>query len=153
MGCVHGMGPNEVFYYQSLIGVMEWMIKIGQIDTNTKVYLLSSHSAMSRQGHLEAALYIVGCLKIRHNSRLMFDPSYPNDYSNFWDCDWTNFYEGAVEAISPNAPQPWGKEVDLCMVIDSNLAGNKFTRRSRAMFMICMNVLFINWYSKKQSTI
>ena len=32
---------------------------------------------------------------------------------NFWECDWTDFYEDASEAISPNAPPPRRKEVDL----------------------------------------
>ena len=60
---------------------------------------------MPKQGHVDAALYIIGYLKLRHNSRLAFDPSYPTmNHSNFWDCDWTDFFEGAVEAIPPNAP-------------------------------------------------
>ena len=76
---------------------------------------------MPRQGHLEAALHCMGYLKIRQNSRLMFDPSYPNiDHSNFQECDWKDFYEGAVEVIPPNIPLPEGKEVDLCMFKVSN---------------------------------
>ena len=75
---------------------MRWMIKIECIDIKTNVSL-SSHSAMLRQGHLEVVLHIVGYLKLRHNSRLAFDPFYLNiDHSKFWDCDWTDFYEGAV---------------------------------------------------------
>ena len=70
------LGPHEASCYQSLIGVMRWMIEIGQIDINTKVSLLSSHSAMMRQVHLKAALHIMGYLKL--SSRSMFDPSYPN---------------------------------------------------------------------------
>ena len=100
---------------------------------------------MPRLGHLEAALHIMGYLMLRHNSRLMFDPSYPNiDHSNFQDCDWIDFYEGAVEAIPPNAPPLRGKEVDLHMFIDSNHAGNKQTRRYRTGFMIYMNMSLIN---------
>ena len=34
------LGPQEVSYYQSLIGVMRWNIEIGWIDINTKVSLL-----------------------------------------------------------------------------------------------------------------
>ena len=58
-----------------------------------------------------------------------------------------------MEAIPPNAPLPRGKEVDLCMFVDSNHLGNNQTRRSRTWFMIHMNMSLINWYSKKQSTI
>ena len=46
----------------------------------------------------------MGYLKLRYNSKLTFDPSYPEiDYSNFWECDWKDFYKGAVEAIPLNA--------------------------------------------------
>ena len=51
---------------------------------------LSSHPAMPRQAHLEAVLHIMDYLKLKHNSRLKFKPSYPV-------C--TDVYEGAVEAI------------------------------------------------------
>ena len=88
-------------------------MKYDKNGINTKVSLLSSHSAMPRHGHLEAMLCIVGYLKLRQNTRLMFDSSYPDiDHSNFWECDWKIFC-GAVEAIPPNAPPPRGKEVDL----------------------------------------
>ena len=82
----------------------------------------------------------------------MFDLSYPKiDHSNFQECDWTDFYEVAVEAIPPNAPWPKGKEVDLHMFVESNHAGNKQTRRSTSGFLVYMNMSLINWYSKRQS--
>ena len=88
--------------------------------------------------------------KLRNNSKLVFDPSCCDVYhSHFWECDSKDFYEGAVEAIPPNAPPPRGKEVGLYMFIDSNHAGDKHTRR----FMICMIMSLINWYSKKQCII
>ena len=58
-----------------------------------------------------------------------------------------------MEAIPHNTPPPRGKEADLCMFVDSNHAGDKLTRRLRIRFMIYMNMLLINWYSKKQSMI
>ena len=64
----------------------------------------------------------MGYLKLRHNSRLALDPSYSDTgHINFKDCDLTDFYEGAVEYISPNAQPPRGKEVVLRMFIDSNI--------------------------------
>ena len=70
----------------------------------------------------------MGYLKLRHNSRLMFDLSYPDiDHSYFQECDWTDFYEDAVKAIPPNAPLPRGNEVELCMFIDSDHAGSNWT--------------------------
>ena len=129
------------------------MIKIGHININNEVSLPLSHSAMLRQGHFEV-LHMMGYMKHRHNSILAFDPCYPNmDHSKFQECYWRDFHEGAVEAIPPNALSPRGKEVDLQMFVDSNHAGNKWTRRSRTGFLVCINISLINWYSKKQSTV
>ena len=80
---------------------------------------------MPRQGHLEAALHVMCYLKLRHNSRLAFDHSYPHvKNSKFWDCDWTDFYEGEVEVIPPNVPPPRGKEVDLCIMLVTTRLGD-----------------------------
>ena len=77
------------------------MIEIGHVDINMEVSLLSSYSVMLRQGHLEAAPHIMGYLK----PKLAFDPSYHNlDKSNFWGCDWTDFYKGSLEAIPSSVP-------------------------------------------------
>ena len=70
------LGPVEAAYYQSLIGVVKWMIEIRHIDMNIELSLLLSHSAMPRWGHFVAALHIMCNLKLRHISRLVFDPSY-----------------------------------------------------------------------------
>ena len=58
-----------------------------------------------------------------------------------------------MEAFPSNAPPPMGKEVDLCMIVDSNRAGDKQPRRSGIGFMIDMSMSLINWYSKRQFTI
>ena len=55
----------------------------------------------------------------------------------------------AVKAILPSAPPLRGKEMDLCMFINTNHAGDKWTMRSRTAFMIHMNTSLIDWYSKK----
>ena len=104
---------------------------------------------MPRQKHLKAALHIMCYQKLMHYSRLVFNPYYPNiDHSTFQEYDWTYFYEDAVEAIPPNAPLLKGKKMNQFMFIESNHAGNKWTRRSRTRFMVYMNIPPINWYSK-----
>ena len=67
------LGPHEASYYQSLIGLMMQIIEIEHIDVNTEVLLSSSYSAMLKQGHLEAMLYNMSYLKLRHNCRIAFD--------------------------------------------------------------------------------
>ena len=57
-------------YFQTLIGVMRWMVEIVRIDIATEVSILSSHLAYPREGHLDAALHIMGYPKAKHNSRI-----------------------------------------------------------------------------------
>lgn len=64
-------------------------------------------------------------LKSQSNSRLIFDPMEPRmENSTFVECDWSDFYAGAVEAIPPNAPKPLGKGVTIRMFVDSDHAGD-----------------------------
>jgi hypothetical protein len=65
----------------------------------------------------------------KHNSRLVFDPSYPDiDQMDFKQCDWKEFYGDAVESIPPDAPESLGKDVDIRMMVDSDHAGDKLTQ-------------------------
>ncbi len=50
-------------------------------------------------------------------------------------------------------PKPFGKDVDVCMMCDSDNAGDKRTRRSCTGFLIFCNMALIDWVSKKQATI
>ena len=42
----------------------------------TKLWLLSSHVALPREGHLEAAMHVMAHIGQKYNSRLVYDPSY-----------------------------------------------------------------------------
>ena len=55
----------------------------------------------------------------RYNSRLVYGPLYPEiDHDVFKKCDWLEFYRDDKETIPMNAPQLWGKDVDICMFVD-----------------------------------
>jgi hypothetical protein len=57
------------------------------------------------------------------------------------------------EAIPPNAPATRGKSIDLRLFVDSDHAGEQFTRRSRTGFVIYMNMAPIVSFSKRQPTL
>ena len=60
---------NEVdaAYYQSLIGILRWMVELGRVDVCLEVSMMSSHLALPREGHLEQVLHIFAYLKKYHN--------------------------------------------------------------------------------------
>ena len=66
---------------------------------------MSTYFGMACEGHLEPALHVFSFLKLKSNSRLIFDPTEPNvGKSNFVECD-----AGATKTIHPNAPKLVGK--------------------------------------------
>jgi hypothetical protein len=104
------LDPDRASYFQSIIGVMQWICEIGRIDIGTEVLLLSSHLAYPQEGHFDTALHVMGYLQLKYNSRLIFDPTYPhNDDSPFQHHNWEEFYGDIQEAIPTNAPPPLGK--------------------------------------------
>ena len=71
------LDTGDASYFQSLIGILRWTVEIGHINIVTEVLILSSHLAYPQEGHLEAVLHVMGYIKHKHNSCLMFDPTYP----------------------------------------------------------------------------
>ncbi len=56
------LDPDCSSFYQHLIAVMRWMVKLGRINIDTEVSMLSSYLACPRKGHLENALHVMGYL-------------------------------------------------------------------------------------------
>jgi hypothetical protein len=66
---IPALDPSDrALYFQSIIGIMQWMCKIGCIDNATEVLLLLLHLAYPREGHLDAALHVMGYLQLKYNS-------------------------------------------------------------------------------------
>ena len=144
----------ESTYYQSLIGILRWMVEMGRMDIITEVSMLSSYDAMPRVGHLEQVFHIFSYLKIHHNARLMLDPSYPEIDEEDFECekDWSIYYGEGTEAIPPNAPKARGREMIVRAFVDASFGGCKLTRRSRTGFLVFLNSAPIFWFSKKQGS-
>ena len=102
----------------------------------TEVSLLASQLANPREEHLDTVFHIFAYLKNKHNSRMVFDPTYPEiNMSVFKKCDWKHFYGEIKEAVPLNTLKPCGKQVDLHIFAYSDQAGNNLTRRSRIVFL------------------
>ena len=69
--------PRDSAYYQSLIGILRWIVELGRIDICLEVSMMSSHLAMPRKGHLDQVLHIFAYLHKYHNTELVYDPSDP----------------------------------------------------------------------------
>ena len=48
----------EAAHYQSLIGILRWMVELGRIDITCEVSMMPSHMALPRVGHLEQLFHL-----------------------------------------------------------------------------------------------
>lgn len=148
------LSPDHAQFYQSQVGTLHWMVELGRVDMITEVSKLASHMALPREGHLDAVLHTFSYLKKKHNSRMVFDPTYPEiDQSKFQTHDWTRLYGDVTEPKPVDMPEPRGKEVDLRLFVDADFAGDQLTRRSRTGFFVYLNSAPIAWLSKRQTTV
>ena len=46
------LNATDAAYFQSLIGVVKWIVELGRVDICTEVLMLSSCLALPREGHL-----------------------------------------------------------------------------------------------------
>ena len=85
---------------------------------------------------------------------MVFDWTTPTfDTSKFAQCDWTEFYPEAKEAIPSNMPEPRGQPVTTTCWVDADHAGCRMTRRSHTGIIIFVNRAPILWFSKRQATV
>jgi hypothetical protein len=87
----------------------------------------------------------MGYLKQKHNTQLVSDPTYLTiDMDSFPKYDWTEFYGDVEEAIPSDMPTPLGNDLDVCMMCDSDHAGETRTRCSCTGFLIFCNMALID---------
>jgi hypothetical protein len=151
------LAPQEAAYYQSLIGVLRWIVELGRVDICLEVSMMSSHLALPREGHMEQVLHIFAHLKKYHNTELVYDPSDPViDEAEYEARDWASSEFGHLdgkEEIPPNMPQPRGLGFLIRAKVDADHASDTVTRRSRTGFLVWINCSLVYFWSKKQTSV
>jgi hypothetical protein len=145
----------EAAYYQSLIGILRWIVELGRVDICLEVSMMSSMLAMPRKGHLDNLFQIFSYLKKYHNAEMVFDPSLPDlNENDFIRRDWTASEQMKYEEeLPPNMIQPRGIGFRMIVYVDADHAGDTITRRSRTGFVVFLNNSPIYWSSKKQNSV
>ena len=143
---------DDARLYLSLIGLLRWMVELGRVDLVCEVSMMSSYTAAPRKGHLLQLFHMFAFLKAHHNSRMVFDPSYPDiDIDQFPKKEWKHHYGSMKEEVTDDCPRPLGKELIIRAYVDADFAGDQLTRRSRTGFIVMVNSSPVYWYSKKQA--
>ena len=67
--------PTNAAYYQSLIGILCWIVKLGRMDMTCEVSMMASMMALPCKGHLQELYHMFAYLKHHHNAELVLDPT------------------------------------------------------------------------------
>ena len=147
----------DAAYYQSLIGILRWIVELGRVDVCLDVSMMSSHLALPREGHLEHILHIFAYLMKYHNTELVYDPSDPVvDENDFERRDWASSEFGHVEGkeeFPAMMPEPRGHGFIMRAKVDADHASDTDSRQSRTGFLIYLNCALVYWWSKKQTSV
>ena len=106
------------------------MVELGRVDITTKVSMLLSCLALSREGHLKQLFRVFSYLEKQHNSETVFDHTLPDvDYKDFPKQDWdytvyANERGELKEEVPTNLPTPLGKGFVMRAFVDSDHAGD-----------------------------
>jgi hypothetical protein len=126
----------DASYFQSLIGVLHWIVELGRVDINCEVSMLSSCMVLPRYGHLEQLYNMFVYLKRHSNTEVVYDPSEPViESDDFPREDWTDSVyatRGAVltEPVPNDAPEARGAGFVMRLYVDADHASDCVTRRS-----------------------
>ena len=128
------LSSSGTSYYQSLIGILQWIVELGCVDVCLEVSMMSSHLTLPRKGHMEQVMQIFGYLRKYHNAQLVFDPSDPTiNEQDFERRDWASSEFGRVEDkedLPPNMPERRGLVFTIVVKVDADHTSDTVTRRS-----------------------
>ena len=120
----------DAAYYQSLIGILRWIVELGRVDVCLEVSMMSSHLTLPRECHLEQVLHIFSYLKKYHNTELVYDLSDPVvDENDFERRDWASSEFGHVEEKEEfKMPEPRGHGFIMRAKVDADHASDTVSR-------------------------
>jgi hypothetical protein len=148
------LDDNEANYYQSLMGILQWVVELGRIDVAYEVQLMASFSCAPRKGHLEALYGVFKYLKKYIKFKLVMDHRLRDmEQFDYKDFDWERYYPGSKELIPELMPAALGNKVQVTFFVDAAFATDLVTRRSTTGIIIFVNGAPILWYSKRQATV
>ena len=64
-------------YYQSLIGILRWIVELVQVDICLEVSMIYLNLVLPRIGYLRQIIKIFSHIKKYHNTELVYDPTSP----------------------------------------------------------------------------
>ena len=144
--------------FQMLLGMLQWLVTIGRPDLGPVVSSLNRFGACPREYHLELAVRVFGYSKtcpdeqIAIDSRPMIFKRDELDYTVLIP-DFLKDYPEASEEMDPGFPPSFGPILETTILVDSDHAHDKKTRRSLTGLIVFVGSTPVLWLSKRQGSI
>ena len=139
--------------FQQLLGMGIWMVIIGRPDICYAMASLDRFGACPRQGHLDLMIHVYGYLKKFSKRRIAID-SKDIDLSQLPNveqlkADFLEEYVVAKEEMDSKSPKPYGRELQITFLVDSDHAHDCKTRRSITGLIGFVGSTPVMWFSKR----
>ena len=132
---------DKASYYQSLIGILRWVVKLGGIDIYFKVSMMATCVALPRYGHLNDVYCIFDYLQSHHNAEMVLTQvilTLTRMNSRTTIGQHRNL--DLIEKILPgNMSEPRGQGMIMRCFVNADPASDSITRISRTGFVVYLN--------------
>ena len=152
------LGLDDHRKFQMLLGMLQWLVTIGCPDLCTLVSSLNRFGTCPREGHLELAICAFGYIKQTPNKQIAIDwrpMRYSRDDPSFETLipDFLKDYPDATEEMDANFPLVFGPIMETAILVDSDHAHDKKTRKSLTGLLAFVGSTPVLWMSKRQGSI
>ena len=140
-----------------LVGSLQWAVTLCCFDIAFATNILARYTSISREGHMKAALRVVGYLKHYSKGRIICDTRYPilpdssSIPSNAIDC--FQQYPTATEEIPDDLPPPVFKSIQMTTFVDADHASCQATRHSVTGIIHFLQSTLSIYYVGRQKTV
>ena len=154
------LGLKQHRDYQVLLGMLQWNYSIGRPELGPALSSLNRFGACPREYHLELLKHTFCFIKYTSStSRSIAIDSKPMEYerheTNYTKLipDFLQDYPDAIEETDPGFPTPYGQVLETTILVDSDHAHDRKSRRSLTGLILFVGSTPVLWLSKRQSTV
>jgi hypothetical protein len=144
--------------FQMLLGMLQWLVQIGRPELSAVVSSLNRFGACPREAHLDLAVRVFGYLKTCPDRQIAIDwhpMQFRRQDPNFSKLlpDFLLDYPDAKEEIDESFPPPFGPVLETTVLVDSDHAHDKLTRRSITGLLAFVGSTPVTWFSRRQGSV
>ena len=148
-------GPMAWVWNQVLIGMVQWLVIVGQLDATHATSSLSRFSCAPWEGHLKAALQVWEHLKKTKGKCTIINIRAPNMDKTVkeHEANFSDQCPDADEELDDKFPKGLMKELQTTTLADADHGHDKKTQRSATRSCVLVGSTRVQLMSRKQGVV